>query len=53
MNDIQSDREACNHYYMVLETEEKSIVVTERLLNGTLPFGRITCVSHSKVLIQN
>ena len=31
--------EACNNFYMVLETEEKSIVVTERLADGSLLFG--------------
>lgn len=40
--------EACNNYYMVLETEEKSIVVTERLANGTLLFG----FTHSALAIS-
>ena len=31
--------EACNNFYMVLETEEKSLVVTERLANGSLSLG--------------
>ena len=30
---------ACNNYYMVLETAEKSIIVTERLADGSLFFG--------------
>ncbi|CAK9021962.1 unnamed protein product [Durusdinium trenchii] len=30
------EHEACNNFYMVLETEEKSLVVTERLANGSL-----------------
>jgi len=34
------EHEACNNYYMVLETEEKSIVVTERLANGTLSWAQ-------------
>ena len=32
--------EACNNYYIVLETEEKSIVVTERLADGSLSLGQ-------------
>lgn len=36
---VRASCKACNNYYMVLETAEKSIIVTERLADGSLFFG--------------